>query len=121
MSFRYFDETPQRIIQVFQQWEYAASRSPNPRIAANAPLDPPKDAEASKLLARLQGIKSELAGRKTDWHGRPIHDPVQAAWGYLWEEWRHDRLGELNGYQEVWTKIDPLYDAPEGPKKLLEE
>jgi hypothetical protein len=121
MSFRYFEETPERIIAIFQQWEQAASRSPNERVSRWAPLDPPTVEEAGGLIARLQEIEAELATRKTDWHGRPIGDLVQAAWGYLWEEWRNDRLGELNGYRDVWEKIDPLYEAPQGTRKLLNE
>src|SRR2546430_3618182 len=121
MSFRYFDETPERIIAVFEQWERAASRSPNERVSAGAPLTPPTLEQAMKLIVRLQSIKAELATRKNDWHGRPMGDPLQAAWGYLWEEWRNDRLGELNGYRDVWGKVDPLYDSPAGSKKLLDE
>jgi hypothetical protein len=121
VSFRYFEETPERIIAIFQQWEHAASRSPNERVSRGAPLNPPTVEEAGGLIARLQEIKAELATRKTDWHGRPIGDLIQAAWGYLWEEWRNDRLGELNGYRDVWEKIDPLYEAPQGTRKLLNE
>jgi hypothetical protein len=121
VSFQYWTETAERIVDVFRQWEYGASRSPNERVSRGAPLEPPTVEEAKALIARLQEVKAELATRKTDWHGRPMGDPVQAAWGYLWEEWRNDRLGELNGYRDVWGKIDPLYEAPHGSKKLLDE
>ena len=64
MSFRYFEETAERIIAIFQQWEYAASRSPNERVSRGAPLDPPTVEEAGGLIARLQEIKAELSTRK---------------------------------------------------------
>jgi hypothetical protein len=81
MSFRYFEETPERIIAIFQQWEYGASRSPNERVSRGAPLDPPTVEEARGLIARLHEIKAELATRKTDRHRRPVGESVQAAWG----------------------------------------
>jgi hypothetical protein len=121
VSFHYWAETPDRIIDVFRQWEYAASRSQNERVSRGAPLQPPTEEEAKTLIGRLQEIKTELATRKTDWHGRPMGDPVQAAWGYLWEEWRNDQLGELNGYRDVWGKVDPLYESPKGSRRLLDD
>ena len=114
-------ETPEEVIQIFKQWEYAASRSPNPNVSRAAPLEPPTLDEAAALLLRLGEIDAELANRSLDWHNRPIGDRGQAAMGYLWEEWRHGVLGVWNGYRDVWTKIDPLYDSPEGSKKLLPE
>lgn len=106
-----FDTTPEEIIKSFGQWEHAASQSPNVKVAATAPLDPPSLSEARALVRRLRQIQEAVADSEVDWHGRPIGNRQQAAMGQLWEEWRDDKLGVLNGYRDVWQPPDPFYEG----------
>jgi hypothetical protein len=105
-----YDTTPEEIIKSFAQWEHAAAQSPNVKVAASAPLDPPSSSEARALVRRLLQILEAVANSEVDWHGRPIGNRQQAAMGQLWEEWRDDKLGVLNGYRDVWQPPDPFYD-----------
>jgi hypothetical protein len=107
--------TVEEIVRLFTQWELGASRSPNPRVAASAPLPPPTVGEARVLVRRLRQIRSAIASSETDWHGRPIGNRDHAAMGQLWEEWRDDKLGVLNGYRDVWRSPDPFYDGRREP------
>jgi hypothetical protein len=105
-----YEPTPEEIVRIFTQWELAAARSPNAMVAATAPLKPPSLVEARTLVPRLRQIQLDVANSDRDWHGRPIGNRDQAAMGQLWEEWRDDKLGVLNGYREVWQPPDPFYD-----------
>jgi len=106
-----YQPTPEEIVRIFTQWENAAWRSPNQKVAATAPLEPPSLAEAQSLVPRLEQIRRDLDTAELDWHGRPVGNREQAAMGQLWEEWRDDKLGVLNGYRDVWQSPDPFYDS----------
>jgi hypothetical protein len=106
-----YQSTPEEIVRIFQQWESAAMRSPNPKVATSAPLETPSLVEARALVPRLERISRDLEDADLDWHGRPIDNRAQAAMGQLWEEWRDDKLGLLNGYRDVWRSPDPFYDS----------
>lgn len=106
-----YQPTPEEIIRIFKQWEHGAWRSPNRKVSANAPLEPPTLAEARALVPRLEELRQQVETARQDWHGRPIGDRNQAAMGQLWEEWRDDKLGVLNGYRDVWRSPDPFYDS----------
>lgn len=99
------------IVRRFAQWEQAATRSPNSKVASSAHLEPPTHDAAAALLPRLHELRERLAVDGLDQHGRPVGNDEMAALGWLWEEWRDDILGERNGYRDVWTgPDDPLYD-----------
>jgi hypothetical protein len=108
-----YEATAEEIVRIFAQWEQAASHSPNPNVSRNAPLAPPTIDEATALLPRLAWWRATLERLGADHHFRPIGEGMlpQAAMGALWEEWRHDKLGIRNGYREIWTYPDYLYDA----------
>ena len=63
------------------------------------------------MIPRFIQIRDRLVHEGQDWHGRPLGDPVQAALGQLWEEWRDNILGVRNGYRDVWKYPDPFYDT----------
>lgn len=106
-----YQPTPEEIIRIFQQWENAARRSPNDKVSTTAPLAPPTLTEARSLIPRLEQLRRDLETAEVDWHGRPVANRDQAAMGQLWEEWRDDKLGVLNGYRDVWRSPDPFYDS----------
>ncbi|HVC75343.1 MAG TPA: hypothetical protein VND96_02380 [Candidatus Micrarchaeaceae archaeon] len=106
-----YQPTPEEIVRIFKQWENAAWRSPNQKVSATAPLEPPALEVAQALVPRLEQIRRDLETAEVDWHGRPIGNRDQAAMGQLWEEWRDDKLGVLNGYRDVWRSPDPFYDS----------
>jgi hypothetical protein len=97
-----YDADAREIVRLFTEWENAAAQSPNPRVAAGAPLEPPTLEEAEQLLPRLRGIYEELDVTDVDEHGRPIANRDQAAMGQLWEEWRDAKLDVWNAYREIW-------------------
>jgi hypothetical protein len=103
-----YEASAKEIIRLFSQWENDAARSPNAKVALGAPLDPPSTEEATTLLARLRGLREEMAENEVDWHGRPVGDRDQAAMGQLWEEWRDEKLDLWNGYKEIWAGPDEL-------------
>jgi hypothetical protein len=106
-----YQPTPEEIVRIFKQWENAAWRSPNQKVSATAPLEPPTLEVAQSLVPRLEQIRRDIETAEVDWHGRPIGNRDQAAMGQLWEEWRDDKLGVLNGYRDVWRSPDPFYDS----------
>ena len=106
-----YQPTPEEIVRIFKQWENAAWQSPNQKVSATAPLEPPTLEVAQSLVPRLEQIRRDLETAEVDWHGRPIGNRDQAAMGQLWEEWRDDILGVLNGYRDVWRSPDPFYDS----------
>ena len=98
-----YEASAQEVVRVFNQWEQAATRSPNPSVALNAPLAPPTMLEAASLLPRLSKWRAKLERDGKDFHGRPVGDQLdEAAMGSLWEEWRDRNLGARNGYRRVW-------------------
>ncbi len=100
------------IVRLFTQWERAATRSPNQKVASSAPLDPPSVETVVALLSRLHELRQTLTDTGLDQHDRPVVNVDAAATAWLWEEWRDDILGERNGYRDVWTgPDDPLYDG----------
>ncbi|HUY57148.1 MAG TPA: helix-turn-helix domain-containing protein [Candidatus Micrarchaeaceae archaeon] len=101
-----------QLVARFRQWEAAASMSPNRRVAESAPLAAPCVEEAASMLPRLAELRDRLAKDGRDWHGRTISQPLEAALGQLWEEWRDTLLGFRNGYREVWN-------SPAGFEKML--
>jgi len=95
--------SPEEIVRVFNQWEQAATRSPNPSVALNAPLAPPTMVEAASLLPRLSKWRAQLERAGKDFHGRPVGDDLSlATMGSLWEELRDRKLRARNGYRRVW-------------------
>jgi hypothetical protein len=107
-----YEATAEEIIRLFGQWKQAAALSLNAKVSIAAPLEPPTMEEATALLPRLRGIHEEQENNDVDLHGHPIGDRPQAAMGQLWEEWRDDKLDVWNGYRNIWTGPDPLYDSP---------
>ena len=109
-----FEATADEIVRCFTQWEYGAARSGNPKVSQSAPLDAPTLQAAAALVPRLVEFRQRLGASDRDWHGRSLSgvNLDMAALGWLWEEWRDDRLGVSNGYQDVWSEWpDPLYDG----------
>ncbi len=110
-----YEATAAEIVRRFAQWEQAATHSMNRQVSASAPLDPPTIEQATTLLPRLQTWREQLEADGSDCHGRPVAGQLDmAAMGCLWEEWRDDFLDVRNGYRDVWTYPDPLYDTPAG-------
>jgi hypothetical protein len=105
-----YESTPEEIVRIFQQWENAAAHSPNVKVSSSAPLAPPTLADARALVPRLERIRRDAENSDLDWHGRPVANRDQMAMGQLWEEWRDEKLGVLNGYRDVWRSPDPFYD-----------
>ncbi len=98
-----YEATAAEIVRVFSQWEQAATRSPNPNVAVNAPLSPPSLTEATSLLPRLAAWRAKCERDGVDAHGRPVAGRLdEAAMACLWEEWRDRKLGPGNGYRYVW-------------------
>jgi excisionase family DNA binding protein len=98
------------IVRLFTQWERAATRSPNQKVASSAPLDPPTAEAVVALLPRLHELRQRLTDTGLDQHDRPVVNVEANARAWLWEEWRDAILGERNGYRDVWAgPDDPLY------------
>jgi hypothetical protein len=107
-----YEPTAEEIVRRIAHWEAAATRSPNAKVASSAPLPAPSEEEAATMLPRLHELRAKVERDGVDQHGRAMPNLDAAAMGWLREEWRADRLGPANGYQDVWQgPDDPLYDG----------